>query len=425
MPEVEPMLREFDTGDEAGTANRTDRRNAPGVRDAGAGPRSSVPDRSEVRSGDDDQGLETGAAASSGGAGMARRVLMVCTAGRGGMLSVIESYRLDGLFDRWGVRLFSPHDEGSLARRLYLAAVEILRFIVEILTHRVTLVHCHAAELGSFWRKSIFGLLARARRIPVLFHLHGAEMKDFYDAQAAPIRRLITWILERYSAVVVLSPSWADWVHSVAPGARVFVLHNYVRMPAIERRHDAGEEPIKVLFLGIIGHRKGVYDLLPAFAQALDARPGMKLLIGGNGEVEQARARAAELGLADSVEFLGWVGADRRDELLAAADVFVLPSYNEGLPISLLEAMSWGVPVVSTTVGGIPELIRDGTDGFLLEAGDVPALARSLIELASDASLRERMGRAGREQVAEAFSREAVLPRLEQLYAEVSGGRRT
>ena len=382
------------------------RKEHTGVRDAGRGDR------------DDTAGMPS----ATTGTGMARRVLMVCTAGRGGMLSVIESYRVDGLFDRWGVRLFSPHDEGSLARRLWLAAVEILRFIVEILTHRVTLVHCHAAELGSFWRKSIFGLLARARRIPVLFHLHGAEMKDFYDAQPAPIRRLISWILERYSAVVVLSPSWADWVRSVAPKASVFVLHNYVRMPAAQGRR-AGEGPVKVLFLGIIGHRKGVYDLLPAFAEALQARPGMKLLVGGNGEVEQARMRAAELGLGDSVEFLGWVGGDRKNELLAAADIFVLPSYNEGLPISLLEAMSWGVPVVSTTVGGIPELIRDGTDGYLIEAGDVPALARRLAELAGDPDLRRRMGRAGREQVAESFSREAVLPRLEQLYADISRGR--
>ena len=397
-----------------------------GSKDAGgAGGGAGGADESETRpatGAGHTQEVATGEVAGKTGSGMARRVLMVCTAGRGGMLSVIESYRVDGLFDRWGVRLFSPHDEGSLAWRLHLAAVEILRFIIEILTHRVTLVHCHAAELGSFWRKSIFGLLARARRIPVLFHLHGAEMKDFYDAQVAPVRRLISWILERYSAVVVLSPSWADWVLSVAPKARVFVLHNYVRMPSIASR-PAGDGTIKVLFLGIIGHRKGVYDLLPAFAEALAARPGMKLLVGGNGEVEQARMRAAELGLGDSVEFLGWVGGERKNELLAAADVFVLPSYNEGLPISLLEAMSWGVPVVSTTVGGIPELIRDGTDGFLIEAGDVPALTRSLVELAGDAALRERMGRAGRAQVMESFSREAVLPRLEQLYADISGGK--
>lgn len=354
--------------------------------------------------------------------GLARRVLMVCTAGRGGMLSVIEAYEADGLFERWGVRLFSPHDEGSLARRLWLAAAEILRFVVEICTHRVTLVHCHAAELGSFWRKSIFGLLARLRGIPVLFHLHGAEMKVFYDGQAAPVRALITWILERYTRVVVLSPSWADWVREVAPKARVFVLHNYVRLPEPARSRD-GNGPVRILFLGIIGHRKGVYDLLPAFSRALAAQPGMKLLIGGNGEVDEARARATELGLGDAVEFLGWVGGERKDELLAEADIFVLPSYNEGLPISLLEAMSWGIPVVSTTVGGIPELIRDGTDGVLIEAGDVPALTDALTRLAGNPALRARMGRAGRAQVADAFSREAVLPRLEALYAEVSEDR--
>lgn len=148
----------------------------------------------------------------------------------------------------------------------------------------------------------------------------------------------------------------------------------------------------------------------------------MRLLIGGNGEVEEARVRATELGLLDSVEFLGWIDGERKSRLLSVADIFVLPSYYEGLPISLLEAMSWGIPIISTTVGGIPELVRDGTSGILIEPGDVHALAHALSTLAADGALRDRMGRAGRSQVAESFSRDVVLPRLEGLYSEVAGG---
>lgn len=350
-----------------------------------------------------------------------RRVVMVCTRSRGGMLSVIEAYVADGLFERWGVRLFSPHAEGSLATRLRIAATEFLSFVVEICTQRVTLVHCHAAERGSFWRKSCFALLARVRGIPVIFHLHGAELKTFYQDQIVPVRILITWVLTRYTRIVVLSPSWAEWVQQVAPKARVFVLHNYVCMPDPLVR-VVSCRPVQILFLGIVGHRKGVYDLLPAFAQALVLWPGMRLLIGGNGEVEEARVRATELGLLDSVEFLGWIDGERKSRLLSVADIFVLPSYYEGLPISLLEAMSWGIPIISTTVGGIPELVRDGTSGILIEPGDVHALAHALSTLAADGALRDRMGRAGRSQVAESFSRDVVLPRLEGLYSEVAGG---
>ncbi len=337
------------------------------------------------------------------------------------MRAVVEGYQQAGLFEAWRVELISPHVEGGMVTRLRTAAVALARYMWLLVTGQVGLVHCHAAMKGSFWRKSVFGLLGRLFGIPVIFHLHGSEMKTFVDSQPRAVRRLIAWVLCRYSVVVVLSQSWYDYVKALAPEADVQIVPNYVELPDLrERLEDEPDARPKFLFLGLVGQRKGVYDLLPAAASALRSVP-FELTIGGNGEVEKSVAMTEQLGASDHIRFAGWVSGGEKAALLRAADVYVLPSHNEGLPVSLLEAMSWGVPVISTRVGGIPELVTDGVDGLLIDAGDRKALEDALTRLASDVELRRAMGAAARARVASTYSREVVLPMIERLYGRLSG----
>jgi len=345
-----------------------------------------------------------------------RRVAMICTGARGGMRSVVEGYRADGLFDRWNVELLESHAEGGLGLRMGLAFRSLMRLLWLLLTRQVALVHCHAAMRGSFWRKSIFALLARGAGVPVLFHLHGSEMQGFVGSLPAPLRRLVGWILARQTSVIVLSQSWATYVKAIAPRAKVEILHNYVALPDLSTRAPRDVGRVNLLFLGLVGHRKGVFDLLPAMAEVLKQHPSVHLTLGGNGEVERARSLVQELGIAHAVTLAGWVGGEDKLRYLRCADVYVLPSHNEGLPMSLLEAMSWGVPVISTRVGGIPELVRDGEDGLLVNAGNPQALAAAIGHLAGNPAERERMGACARSRVEGGFSREAVLPRLDAIY---------
>jgi len=333
------------------------------------------------------------------------------------MLSVVEGYQSDGLFDRWNAKLLSPHVEGSIALRIFTATKTFLFFLILLFGHRISLVHCHAAMRGSFWRKSLFALAARALGVPVIFHLHGSEMKTFVERQPQIIQRLISWVLEKQSVVVVLSQSWCNYVSIISPRARVKILPNYVKLPDLSNKNKfSGQTEVEVLFLGIIGNRKGVFDLLPAFKLALTKVPGMRLIIGGNGEVERARAMVDDLDIVENVIFAGWINGEEKVTRLRHAQIYVLPSYNEGLPVSLLEAMSWQVPVISTGVGGIPELVSDNVNGILIDAGDQTALSLALVRLAQDAELRLVMGRAGRLQVEHKFSMEVVLPELEAIY---------
>lgn len=343
---------------------------------------------------------------------------MICTAARGGMRSVVEAYQTDGLFERWNVILLSPHVEGTILVRLFTALKTFLIFIGLLLRRRVSLVHCHAAMKGSFWRKSLFALVAKMSGVPVVFHLHGSEMKTFVERQPKMLQRLISRVLESQSVVVVLSESWRDYVRLIAPQATIQILSNYVRLPDLSNKSDrSNQTDIEFLFLGVIGKRKGIYDLLPAFKTALSVVPELKLIIGGNGEVERAREVVAELGIADRVIFAGWINGEEKIRRLQQAQIYVLPSHNEGLPVSLLEAMSWQVPVISTRVGGIPELVRDNVDGILINAGDQNALSAALIRLAQHADLRSTMGTAGRLQVERKFSMDVVLPQLESIYS--------
>lgn len=349
----------------------------------------------------------------------ARHVIVLTTAERGGMRAVVEAYEADGVFDRWNVRLLHSHVEGGILRRAIAAANSLLRLSFLLLRKRVSLLHCHVSMGASFWRKSLFADLALIFRVPVILHLHGSDMELFYAAQGRFGKWLIARQLTQASRVLVLSSSWRDFVLKVAPAARTVVVPNYVGLPS-SLPHGGVHDGIRVVFLGALGRRKGIFDLLPAYKQAIARVPAMKLFLGGNGELAEVAAVISRLQLGSSVEMLGWVCGEQKAQLLGSADIFVLPSYNEGLPMSVLEAMSFGVAIISTRVGGIPELVREGIDGLLIEPGDVAGLAAGLTRLAKEPALRTRMGQAARRRIQSDFSASTVLSRLEALYTELT-----
>lgn len=342
--------------------------------------------------------------------------VMIWNAARGGMRSVVEGYVADGFIAAQDVRLIHSYTDDGFLRRQVVLLEAIVRFAGALATGRVELVHVHAAMRGSFWRKSLFARLARLRGIPVLLHLHGSEMKAFYGSQPPALRAAIARQLVRATRVLVLSESWRDYIEEIAPGARVVVVPNYVALPPSVTRHPSAT--VRLLFLGALGPRKGIFDLLQALARAAAAGLPLHLTVGGDGQLAEARRLAVELGLADRVTFEGWVDANRRATLLNEVDVYVLPSYNEGLPMSVLEAMAAGLPVVTTTVGGLPELITSGQDGLLIEPGNVDALAEAVMDLTTDPVRRSSLGAAARARVAARYSRPVVLGLLEEIYVE-------
>ncbi|NVD99997.1 glycosyltransferase family 4 protein [Massilia sp. BJB1822] len=349
-----------------------------------------------------------------------RQLLMMGTspATRGGVAAVVQVYRAAGLFERYAVRYIATHCDGGAGAKLRLMALAYLRLLAALLRGQVGLLHVHTASRASFWRK--YGLLALADccGVPAILHLHGGEFAVFYERECGPLRRwLIRRRFDRAARVVVLSEQWQGWVRGISGNRHVEVIPNPVLAGAAApwARHEPGT----VLCLGRLNRGKGSYDLLAAAALLRAQGVTLRLLLAGDGEIEAVRAAARALGLEQQVELLGWVDAEHKQRLLARATVLALPSYHEGLPMCVLEAMAAGRPVVSTAVGGIPAAVADGCEGYLVAPGDVAALADRLGRLLGADALAQSLGAAARRKVDSTFASAAVLPRLERLYGEL------
>ena len=339
----------------------------------------------------------------------------------GGMASVIATYRDSGFLDRWSVVVLTTYVEGPAWKRLATGIGALSRFLLMLIQGRVAFVHIHVAQKVSFLRKSLFVLAARAFRRPVIFHVHGAQFDRFHADCNFAYRRYINWILNSCTWIITLSDQWLAWFRSHTRNEHIMRIHNPVILAGSD---SAGEEaspstPPALVFLGRIGQRKGAYDLLRAMACMVAAKVSSHLYLCGDGEVELARQMARDLGIEQHVTIPGWVGASERKRLLHLARVFVLPSYHEGLPVSILEAMSAGVPVVSTPVGGIPDAISDGVEGLLVPPGSPDQLAAALMKILTDEQLGYAMGTAAKLKVTSTFAVETALKPLDLLYRQL------
>jgi len=334
---------------------------------------------------------------------------------QGGMASVIKAYRDHGLFDRWPVLLLPTFVEGNKIKSAFVAVRSLLRYVALLMTAQVAVTHAHVAQHTSFLRKAVFVLISLLFHKPVIFHLHGSTFDNYYEKDCGKwLRQMIRFLLDRSSYVVVLSSYWRDWISQVTCNEHIERLYNPVEIPEYSLVEPS--EKFKVLFLGRLGERKGTYDLLKAVAALQGRYTALQVLCGGDGELDAARKLAESLGIMSQDKLLGWVRGQDKEQLLSEAAVFVLPSYHEGLPMAILEAMAHGIPVISTRVGGIPEAIEDGKEGILIVPGDVVALTAGIERLLKDPVLRIRMGKAAHDKAARLFAIDKVLAQLDALY---------
>ncbi len=335
---------------------------------------------------------------------------------RGGIASVVQAYRASGLLDKWHVRYLTTHVQKSGLAKFGIALSAFRQLLWLLLSDRVSLLHVHMSSRASTWRKSVYLLVGMAFGVPCLIHIHGGNYVEFFQRECGQLqRRFIRWLFNRATNVIVLSPSWSADIQNIAATARTVVLYNSVALPvlstALIQRDSAAS--FSIIFLGRITAPKGAFDLIRAAALV---RGNFKLTLCGNGELASAMALVKELGLGAKVDFAGWVAGVEKEELLARAQLFVLPSHYEGVPIAILEAMSWALPVVSTSVGGIPEVVTNGVEGLLVAPADIHGLAEALNRLLSDSTRCREMGSAGRSRIEHEYSQAVLHPQLEQLW---------
>ncbi|MFM9888689.1 MAG: glycosyltransferase family 4 protein [Burkholderiales bacterium] len=339
---------------------------------------------------------------------------------RGGVSSVIRVYGECGLFADHPVRFLATTCGGPASRKLRCGLQALADFVRALMKGSVAAVHAHVSIGASVWRKGLFALLGMAFRIPVILHLHAGEFVHRYGLHAHPLRaRLVRWLLDHATTIVVLSPRWLSSIRTLARNTEITVLPNPVQQQSRPPSIRADNGCPTLVYLGRFSRNKGIYDLLEIHARLVAGHAHLRLVCAGDGEVDLVRLRVQAASMQSAVEIREWISPSEKWALLNNATVYVLPSYFEGLPMSLLEAMAVGVPVVASRVGGIPDLIVDRINGLLVEPGDVDGFVAAIDQLLGDSDRRRVIGMAGRRTVEANHSGHSVVEQLRHLYARL------
>jgi glycosyltransferase involved in cell wall biosynthesis len=306
-----------------------------------------------------------------------------------------------------------------------LATVRLARLIRR---ERPQILHTHTAKAGTVGR--VAALLAGSRRPPIVVHtFHGHVLRGYFGPLRSFFFRLLErWLASRTTALVAVSPQVRDDLVAlrVAPRERFVVIRLGIELdqrvaPDQDGRSESRRYlgiPDERFTVGWIGRMTGVKrtdDVLVAFKHLRDSGVDACLCLVGDGpDRTQLEQRAHELGVVRDTLFLGY--QENVAPFYAAFDALVLPSGNEGTPVSAIEALAAGRPVVATRVGGVPDVVRDGEDGFLVEAGATDELAERLARLARDPELRRRMGEEGRSRVVPRYAVDRLVDDVDRLY---------
>lgn len=307
---------------------------------------------------------------------------------KGGMTAVLVSYKkyIDGM------RFIPTWKLGNKIVKAWYATQALVRtwWLCNFDKH-IKIVHIHGAANASFYRCRMFIRLAKKYNKKIILHEHAADFINFYNASNDKTNIVNT--INTCDCLIVLSKSWKDYFASIGVVEnKIYVLNNIVSPPEAENEsHD--DSKLHLMYMGEISNRKGAFDLLKAVSDNKEYFKDKLLLRMGGNEVDgNIKSYIKEHSLEDFVTYEGWISGQKKTDSLTWEDVYILPSYNEGLPIAILEAMSYSHPVISTPVGGIPEVVKNGENGILVQPGNIEEIANAIKRYIENPKIIKRQG---------------------------------
>lgn len=334
---------------------------------------------------------------------------------KGGISSLLICYLKSVLAVKYNLITVYSHRSGNKITKLIQAISGLITVCCSLVFRKIDIVHFHGGGCISALRKLVYFRLVKLSGCRTIFHLHGGAFPQQFKKLSPIYKHLIIRMFEQADVVICLSDFFRKEILAIAPRTTVKVLMNSVILPDQMHRHDQKHE-VKIVFLGLINEKKGIYDLLRVMKKVCEENGSTRLVIGGVGEVLRLHNEITELGITGYIDYLGWLKPEERDNLLSTADIFVLPSYEEGMPMAILEAMSFGIPVLSTRVGGIPEIVIDGVTGFLVDAGNLEQLFEKLSVLIRDDTCRRIFGTNGRKLIEDKHNIQDRIREIDFLY---------
>lgn len=336
---------------------------------------------------------------------------------KGGMTTVVKSF-LNASLDEIKIKYVPTHYSESTIVNMCKFFMNLYYINSEI--KRNDIIHMHMSERGSCIRKYILYRLSKKNKKKVIIHMHGAEFKEYYEKASNFIKVKIEDMLVESDYVFTLGENWNNYVKSINNKINSVILRNSVDIPSYCVSID--QRIFKILFLAVIEKRKGIYELVEGIDKLVNCYSGNKIIevtIAGVGqEEEKIRSLVKEKKLEKYFRFVGWVENEDKIKLLKEAHLFVLPSYNEGLPMAILEAMSYGIPVIATDVGSINEAVRDEINGYLIKTPNSELLKDRILRCIEDIEMWNKMSSRSKEIAISEFNNDVYFKKVKKIYID-------
>lgn len=356
---------------------------------------------------------------------------------KGGISAVNRVYRSAGLFANrstplsgqgaaagephvaadYTVQYFESSRDGSPPIKLFFGISRLIQFALTPLM-RPAVVHLHSSVGASFLRKSVYLWLARLKGARIVLHIHPSSFWDDMELARGLTPRVRGWALSNSDLVIVLTGGAMRKALAAAPGAKVVVLPNPVDVHGLQMDPKPARRTDLIVFLGWYVRSKGVFDLIEALERLRGAYPALRAVFGGFKGADQVRRVVRSRGLDDRIEVCDWLDRNEVTMLLRTCAIFALPTYTEGIPMVLLEAMACGAPIVTCPVGGIPEILMEHRNAIFCQPGDIQGLVKALHSLLADPAARASQS-GFNEADAQQFDVRHLLPQLEEHYRQV------
>ncbi|NOS79470.1 MAG: glycosyltransferase family 4 protein [Nitrospira sp.] len=337
---------------------------------------------------------------------------------QGGISAVIRNYQRSGFWSKCRCIHFSTYrDWDSKFVRIIYAVWRCCVFLPSVLIKRPAAISIHTSTHGSFYRKLFYILISRLLAIPVVIHIHPGSFFEFFAKGNTLTRFAVSTSAQLSEGLIFLSESALKQFHAVFPKVRMAVVPNPVDVELYESRNRA---PMKgnyrILFMGWIIKEKGVYDIVDVIPDVITHFPQAKFIFAGNKEVEQLKEMIKDRHLSQYAEVLGWIEGKQKLDLLLTSRLLLLPSYSEGIPNVILEAMASGLPTITTPVGGIPSVFIEDENGYFVPPGNTRELASRIIQMLGDDNACERISNLTSRRAKEFYALEIIGRQLENIY---------
>lgn len=339
------------------------------------------------------------------------RVLIIATSHktRGGITSVIKAHQKGKQWKEFHCKWIETHiDKGSIFKLFYFCKGWILFMLI---LPYYDIVHIHTSEPPSAIRKCLFMWWSKLWKKKVIVHFHAFSPETTINGK---YQKVYKYLFGHADKVIVLSQLWKKYVNDTFHlGDKIQVIYNPCTTEILPGKYTRQNI---ILYAGTVNKRKGYADMIKAFAKIASQFPDWKIVFAGNGEIDNGEKLAKGLGIESQTQFLGWIYGKDKDMAFKEASIFCLPSYAEGFPMAVLDAWAYGLPVITTPVGGIPDIAKEGENLLLFQPGNYDQLAVQMELLIKDCNLREKIQKQSLILATTKFNINTINKEIENLY---------